>query len=275
MRDAAKVLAIPLEDRPVLETTPRTTSVRDRVSAAEWETRVDLAACYRLVAKYGMSDLVYNHITARVPGEPGAFLINQYGLLYAEMTASSFYKIDVDGNVLFNPGGEYEINRAGYVIHSAVHAARHDVACVIHTHTRAGEAVSAMKCGLLPLTQHAMRFYERIGYHDYEGVAIDEDEKTRLVADLGTHDALILRNHGLLTCGRSIGEAFNLMYWLEMACKAQVDAMAARTELVIPSDAVAKKSAHLYDPKTRRVFGDMEWGAMRRLLDREDPSYQN
>ena len=249
--------------------------IRDSVSPAEWETRVNLAAAYRLVAKYGMSDMVYNHITARVPGEDGHFLINQYGLLYAEMTASSFYKIDLDGNIIHAPDGEYGINQAGYVIHSAVHAARHDVECVIHTHTRAGGAVSAMACGLLPLTQHAMRFYERIGYHDYEGPALDADEKARLVADLGPHDVMILRNHGLLSCGRTIGEAFNLMYWLEMACKSQVDALAARTELKLPSAEVAAHAARMFDPEVRRRYGDMEWGAMLRLLDREDTSYRN
>lgn len=259
----------------MLETTSRPTgSIRDRVSGPEWQMRVDLAAAYRLVAKYGMSDLVYNHITARVPGETGHFLINQYGLMYAEMTASSFYTIDLDGKIIQQPAGEFGINEAGYVIHSAVHGARHDVECVIHTHTRAGGAVSAMKCGLLPLTQHAMRFFGKVSYHDYEGVAINPDEKARLIADLGENDALILRNHGLLTCGRSIGEAFNLMYWLEMACKSQVDAMAARTELIIPSDEVATRTAHLYAPGVRRTFGEMEWPAMRRQLDREDTSYQ-
>ena len=259
----------------MLDTTARPTgSIRDRVGAAEWKTRVDLAAAYRLIAAYGMSDLVYNHITARVPGRNDWFLINQYGLLYAEMTASSLYTLDLDGKVIQQPAGDYGINQAGYVIHSAVHAARHDVACVIHTHTRAGSAVSAMACGLLPLTQHALRFYGKIGYHDYEGVAIDVDEKARLVADLGSGDALILRNHGLLTCGRSIGEAFNLMYWLEMACRAQVDAMSSGAELIIPSAEVAARTANLYAPGVRRTFGEMEWAAMRRQLDREDPSYQ-
>jgi ribulose-5-phosphate 4-epimerase/fuculose-1-phosphate aldolase len=259
----------------MLETARPTGSIRDRVSAAEWKMRVDLAAAYRLVAKYGMSDLVYNHITARVPGQNNQFLINQYGLLYAEMTASSFYTIDLDGNIIQQPACDYGINEAGYVIHSAVHGARHDVECVIHTHTRAGSAVSAMTCGLLPLTQHAMRFYGKIGYHDYEGPAIDTSEKARLVADLGTNDALILRNHGLVTCGRSIAEAFNLMYWLEMACKSQVDAMTSGAELIIPSDDVAARTAQLYSPGVRRTYGEMEWAAMRRLLDREDTSYQN
>lgn len=259
----------------MLETTRRTGSVRDTVSAAEWNVRVNLAAAYRLVAAYGMSDLVYNHITARVPGKNDHFLINQYGLLYAEMTASSFYKIDLEGNVIHAPDGDYGVNEAGYVIHSAVHGARHDVECVIHTHTRAGAAVSAMKCGLLPLTQHAMRFYGKVSYHDYEGVAIDTEERARLVADLGSNDALILRNHGLLTCGRSIGEAFNMMYWLELACKSQVDALSSGAELILPSAEVAAKTANLYAPGVRRTFGEMEWAAMRRQLDRIDPSYQN
>lgn len=251
-----------------------TGSIRERVSDAEWETRVNLAAAYRLVAKYGMSDLIYNHITARVPGEDDRFLINQYGLLYAEMTASSFYKIDLHGNVVLAPDGDYGINEAGYVIHSAIHGARHDVESVIHTHTRAGGAVSAMACGLLPLTQHAMRFYGKIGYHDYEGPAVDLAERARLIADLGSNDALILRNHGLVTCGRTIAEAFNLMYWLEMACKSQVDAMAARTELTLPSAEVAEHTAKLYAPGVRRTYGEMEWGAMIRQLDRDDPSYR-
>jgi ribulose-5-phosphate 4-epimerase/fuculose-1-phosphate aldolase len=250
-------------------------SVRERVSAAEWETRVNLAAAYRLVARYGMSDLVYNHITARVPGEPEHFLINQYGLLYAEMTASSFHKLDLAGNVVFQAPGEYGINQAGYVIHSAVHGARHDVECVIHTHTPAGCAVAAMRCGLLPLTQWAMRFYDKVGYHDYEGVALEEDEKSRLVRDLGPHDTLILRNHGLLACGRTVAETFNLMYWLEMACRAQVDAMAARAELTIPSAKSAAKAAYQFAPGVRRTYGEMEWGAMLRQLDREDPSYRS
>ncbi len=191
------------------------TPMRDRVSEQEWQTRVDLAACYRLVARYGMTDLIYNHITARVPGEAGHILINPYGFLYTEITASSLYKIDLDGNVVLKPDTHYGVNHAGYVIHSAVHGARHDIACVIHTHSRAGMAVSAMKCGLLPLTQTAMRFHGRVGYHDYEGPAIDLDERQRLVRDLGENDVMMLRNHGILACGRSVAEAFNILYWLE------------------------------------------------------------
>ncbi|MBM3572333.1 MAG: class II aldolase/adducin family protein, partial [Alphaproteobacteria bacterium] len=177
-------------------------SVRDQVSAEEWQKRVDLAACYRLVDLYGMSELSANHITARVPGEDGVFLINPHGMLYDQMHAACFIKIDLSGNVLFNPT-DYGFNRAGFVIHGAIHGARHDVDCVIHTHTIAGMAVSAMECGLLPLAQTSMRF-ARIAYHDYEGVALQLDEQARLLADFGNHEGMILRNHGLLVVGASI-----------------------------------------------------------------------
>jgi ribulose-5-phosphate 4-epimerase/fuculose-1-phosphate aldolase len=248
--------------------------LRDRVDQQEWETRVNLAACYRLVARYGMTDLIYNHITARVPGAEHHILINSYGYLYTEVTASNLHKIDLDGNVILKPDTHYGINHAGYVIHSAVHGARDDVRCVIHTHTRAGMAVSGMKCGLLPLTQTAMRFHGGVSYHDYEGPAVDLGERERLVRDLGANDVLILRNHGLLTCGRSIAEAFNIMYWLEMACKAQVDAMASQTELNMPSEEAAERTAHLFTPGVRRTYGEMEWEAMLRQLDREDASFR-
>ncbi|MBO1012403.1 class II aldolase/adducin family protein [Achromobacter sp. SD115] len=242
------------------------------MSPAERDTRIQLAACYRLVSHFGMSDLIYNHITARMPGPEGHLLINPYGMMYDEITASSLVKIDLDGNVLDKPG-EYGINAAGYVIHSAVHGARHDVQCVIHTHTRAGMAVSALQCGLLPLTQTAMRF-AKIPYHDYESVAIDLDERARLVADLGQNEAMILRNHGLLAAGPSIAQAFNTLYWLEMACKAQVDALAANRELCLPPPEVIEKTWHLYQPTTRRPFGELEWPAMLRLMDRKDPGYR-
>ncbi|CAB3847493.1 Decarboxylase NovR [Achromobacter anxifer] len=242
------------------------------MSPAERDTRIQLAACYRLVSHFGMSDLIYNHITARIPGPEDHLLINPYGMMYDEITASSLVKIDLDGNVLSNQT-EYGINAAGYVIHSAVHGARHDVQCVIHTHTRAGMAVSALQCGLLPLTQTAMRF-ARIPYHDYESVALDLDERARLVADLGQSEAMILRNHGLLAAGPSIAQAFNTLYWLEMACKAQVDALAANRELCLPPPEVIEKTWHLYQPATRRPFGELEWPAMLRLMDRKDPGYR-
>lgn len=244
------------------------------ISDAEWAVRVDLAACYRLIALFGMSDLIYNHITARIPGTDDELLINPYGLMYEEITASSLVRIDIEGNVLHNPDPEHGINQAGYVIHSAVHGARHDVGCVIHTHTRAGMAVSAMQCGLLPLTQTSMRFAD-IAYHDYESVAIDLDERARLVADLGDKEAMILRNHGLLVASASIAQAFNSMYWLEMACKAQVDAMHSGVALHTPPQAVIDRTCHLYKPTTRRPFGEMEWPAMLRYLDRRDPGFRS
>jgi ribulose-5-phosphate 4-epimerase/fuculose-1-phosphate aldolase len=248
--------------------------VRSSVSEVEWQTRVDLAACYRLMPLFGMSDLIYNHITASIPGTDGHLLINPYGAMYEEITASSLITIDLAGNVVFNPNRDYGINAAGYVIHSAVHAARRDVHCVIHTHTRAGMALSALKCGLLPLTQTAMRF-GTVAYHDYESVAIDLDEQERMVRDLGGNEVMVLRNHGLLAVGADIAQAFNTMYWLEMACRAQVDAMACNTELNLPPQAVIEKTAHLYKPGTRRPYGVMEWPAMLRYLDRRDRSYRD
>jgi ribulose-5-phosphate 4-epimerase/fuculose-1-phosphate aldolase len=247
-------------------------SIRGEVSAEEWQTRVDLAACYRLVDRYGMTDMIYNHITARVPGPEHHLLINLYGLTYREITASSLVKIDLDGEIIWKPDTDYGINKSGYVIHGCIHRARNDVACVLHTHTSAGMAVSAMKCGLLPLSQTSIRFVEHIGYHDYEGPATDLDERERLVRDLGPHDAMILRSHGLLTCGATIQQAFNTMYQLEMSCRAQVDAMAARTELLVPSAQVLAKTAHLYQPGTRRPYGILEWPAMLRLLGAESGS---
>ncbi len=244
------------------------------ISDSEWQVRVDLAACYRLIAVFGMSDLIYNHITARIPGTDDELLINPYGMMYEEITASSLVRIDIEGNVLHNPYPEFGVNQAGYVIHSAVHGARHDVGCVLHTHTRAGMAVSAMKCGLLPLTQTSLRFAD-ITYHDYESVALDLDERARLVRDLGDKESMILRNHGLLVASATIAQAFNSMYWLEMACKAQVDALAGGVELVTPPQAVIDKTCHLYKPTTRRPFGEMEWPAMLRYLDRRDPGFRS
>jgi len=243
--------------------------IREEVSSQEWQTRVDLAACYRLVDRFEMTDLTYNHITARIPGTEDHLLINLYGLLYKEITASNLVKIDLEGNILSKPDTDYGINKSGYVIHGAIHKARPDIGCVIHTHTRAGMAVAAMKCGLLPLTQTGMRFVGHLGYHDYEGPAIDLDERERLVRDLGQHNAMILRSHGLLTCGPSIAQAFNTLYQLELSCRAQTDAMAARTELCLPPQEVLDRTAHLYQPETRRPYGELEWPAMIRLLDAE------
>ena len=243
-------------------------SIRDQVSEAEWAARVELAACYRLVDYYGMTDMIYNHITLRIPGTDD-LLINLYGLLYKEITASSLVRIDVEGNILWKPETDYGINKSGYVIHGAIHKARPDVVGVIHTHTRAGMAVSSMACGLLPLNQTAIRFVGHIGYHDYEGPAVDLAERERLVRDLGPHDAMIMKSHGLLTCGATLPQAFNTLYALEMSCRAQVDAMAARTELEIPSAEVLQRTAKLYEPGVRRPYGVLEWHAMLRLLEAE------
>ncbi len=247
-------------------------TVRDEVSPQEWQARLDLAACYRLVDAYGMTDLIYNHITARIPGSDDHLLINLYGLLYKEITASSLVKIDLEGNIIWKPDTDYGINRSGYVIHSAIHRARPEAKCVLHTHTRAGMAVAAMACGLLPISQTSIRFHGHIGYHDYEGPAIDLAEREALVRDLGPHDAMIMRNHGLLTCGATVQQAFNTMYQLEMSCRAQVDVMAARTELALPGENVLAHTAHLYQPGTRRPYGVLEWPAMLRLLEAEGKS---
>jgi ribulose-5-phosphate 4-epimerase/fuculose-1-phosphate aldolase len=247
-------------------------TVRQQVSKEEWQKRVDLAAAYRLMDVYGMTEMSANHISTRVPGEENAFLINPYGILYDQMAASCFIKLDLAGNVLFNPT-ELGFNKAGYVIHSAIHGARHDVDCVIHTHTVAGMAVSAMKCGLMPIAQTSMRF-AKIAYHDYQGVAINEEEQASLVRDLGEHAGMILRNHGLLVVGGSIPEAFNNIFRLERACQVQVAALSCNVELQLPPQTVIDESYKLYLPQTRRPFGVLEWPALLRKLDKIDPSYR-
>ena len=251
-------------------------SMQGRCTPAEWQARVDLAACYRLVAIYGMSDMMANHISSRVPGEDGAFLINAYGMMYEEITASSLSKIDHEGKILSSPDfGElnYGVNKAGYVIHSAVHEARPEVACVIHTHSWASMAVSSLECGLLPLTQTAMRFL-KIAYHDYCGVVLNLEEQASLLRDLGDGEALILRNHGALTVGRSVGEAFNWMHRLELACHSQLAAMACNTPFAKVAQPVLEETWNNYQPSTRRPYGLMEWPALLRKLDRLDPSYK-
>jgi len=251
-------------------------SMKDKVSPEEWQARVDLAACYRLVDMYKMSDMMANHISARIPGEEDTYLINAYGMMYDEITASSLIKVDIKGNVITKPDfGElnYGVNRAGIVIHSAIHEARHDVGCVIHTHSWASMAVSSLECGLLPLTQTAMRFL-KIRYHDYQGVVLNDEEKASLVADLGTAEALILRNHGALTVGRSIGEAFNWMHRLELSCYSQLAAMGCNTPFAKVSNEVLEETWNNYQPGTRRPYGLMEWPALLRKLDRTDPSYK-
>jgi ribulose-5-phosphate 4-epimerase/fuculose-1-phosphate aldolase len=251
---------------------PRLKEVPSAMTDAEWNQRLNLAACYRLVALYGWDDLVDTHISARVPGPEHHFLINAFGLLWDEISASTLVKVTLDGDIVDDPTGN-GINRAGYVIHSAVHRARTDVECVMHTHTAAGIAVSAQEQGLLPLSQHAMRFTDAIGYHDYEGLALELDEQARLVGDLGAHNAMILRNHGLLTCGATIAQAFDLMYYLERACQAQVGAMGGGAKLNIPPREVAAKTAQQFKNLPYKA-SKTEWKAMLRMLDKTDGSYK-
>ena len=254
----------------------RIPSMRHKVSPAEWQARVDLAACYRLVAHYEMNDLIANHVSVRVPGEE-AFLINAYGMLYEEITASSLIKIDYDGNILLKPefpGQDYGVNRAGFVIHSAIHKAKHEIACVAHTHTWAGMAVSTLECGLLPNTQTSMRF-AHISYHDFGGVVLDLEMQDKLVADLGDNNAMILRNHGLLTVGNTIAEAFNALHRLELSCKTQIAAMSCNSPMIKVPEEVVEKTYQNYQPKTRRPFGVLDWPALLRKLDRIDPSYRD
>jgi ribulose-5-phosphate 4-epimerase/fuculose-1-phosphate aldolase len=241
-------------------------------SAGEREMRIALAACYRLIAHFGMDDLVFTHISARVPGQPHHFLINPYGLMFHEITASSLVKIDDDGNIVEDTG--YPVNKAGFVIHSAVHRARPEVSCVLHTHTRAGIAVSCLADGFMHINQASLMFYNRLAYHDYEGIALDLDERSRLVRDLGDKPAMILRNHGLLTAGRTVPEAFSRMYYLEQCCRIQIDLMASGGKVNRLSDNVCQHAAEQF--ATSPVpCGEREWPALLRLLDAKDPSYKN
>jgi ribulose-5-phosphate 4-epimerase/fuculose-1-phosphate aldolase len=251
---------------------------------AEWQTRVDLAACYRLAAKYGWTDLIYTHISARVPGPDEHFLLNPFGFMFDEVCASNLVKVDLDGKLIgdFTDKTAPLIHRAGFVIHSAIHAARPDAQCVFHSHTRAGMAVSIMKCGLLPLTQHAMLFHGRVAYHDSEGFALDTDERARLAADLGDKAVMILRNHGTLVAGHSVPEAFSMMWHLEMAMQAQVDALASGREPNLPGEGVAEgvvkrgftgKLLSDYKPGDSPL-GRLEWPALLRMLDRVDRGYR-
>lgn len=248
-------------------------SVKSRVSPEEWAVRVDLAACYRCASMFRMTDLIYTHISARVPGPEHHFLINAFGLTWEEISASSLVKITLDGEIVDDPTG-LGINHAGFVIHGAVHRARPELTCVMHTHTSAGIAVSAQEQGLLPISQHSMRFWGSLGYHDYEGLALDLDEQQRLVRDLGSHKAMILRNHGLLTAGETVAEAFDLMYYLERSCTAQIDALAGGAKLRIPSAVVADRTAEQFRNLQYKQH-KTEWSALLRTLDRADPSYRD
>ena len=246
--------------------------VRGRVSRPEWDTRLNLAAAYQLAAHFGWIDLIYTHFSARVPGRDDHFLINPYGLMFDEITASNLVKIDHHGKVVDDSTG-LGYNEAGFVIHGAVHQARPEIQCVIHTHTRAGVAVSAMQCGLLPISQHALRVYADASYHDYEGIALERDERARLVRDLGRSRTMILRNHGLLALGDSVRDAFERMYYLQCACQIQVDALASGAVNLV-SEEVARKTWEQFE-RPDRSSPHKDWPALLRLLDRKGSNYRD
>ena len=246
-------------------------SLQNEVSPEEWQLRVDLAAAYRLVAMYGWSDLVFTHISVRIPGPEHHFLINPYGLMFDEITASSLVKVDQNCNKLSE--SPFPVNPAGFTIHSCVHQVREDAACIIHTHSRAGVAVSAQKAGVLPISQQSTFVLASLGYHDYEGVALREDEQPRLQADLGSNQFLMLRNHGLLTTGKSVADAFLAMYIFESACKIQVDAQAGG-ELVMIHPQILQGLAAVMKQATAGMGAELVWPALIRKLNKTDTSYQ-
>jgi ribulose-5-phosphate 4-epimerase/fuculose-1-phosphate aldolase len=248
-------------------------SLQGRVGDEEWRQRVDLAACYRLVARYHWDDLIFTHISARVPGPEHHFLINPYGMLFGEITASSLVKVDLDGRKVSD--SPYDINPAGFVIHSAVHAAREDARCVLHLHTLNGVAVSAQQDGLLPISQQSMFVLASLGYHAYEGVALLDDEKPRLVRDLGDKTFLMLRNHGLLTVADSVPDAFLFMYLFESACTIQVRAQAGGGELVRIDPRIIAGAQAQARQVTRNAGGALAWPALLRQLEREDPGWRS
>jgi ribulose-5-phosphate 4-epimerase/fuculose-1-phosphate aldolase len=251
----------------------RIPSREKEVSPEEWKVRVDLAAAYRLVAHFRWDDLVFTHISARVPGQGHAFLINPYGMMFDEITASSLVKIDAEGNKLDD--SPFPVNPAGFTIHSAIHAARDDAQCVLHTHTLNGIAVSAQKEGVLPLSQQSIFVLSSLGYHDYEGVALRDDEKPRLVADLGTRNFLMLRNHGLLTVGENVAEAFVAMYLFESVCTIQVRALAGSRELThVDPRIIAGARAQAQAVTRGQGAGGLVWPGLLRRLERIDPSYR-
>lgn len=250
------------------------------ISPAEWEVRVQLAAAYRMIDHFGWSELIWTHTTARVPGPEHHFLINQYGLRFDEICASNLVKVDLEGNIIGDPS--QEINPAGYVIHSAVHRIRPDVHCVMHTHTTAGMAIAALEEGLLPISMYALGYHERVAYHDFEGPSLELDERERLAANLGEKNILVLRTHGLLTCGQTVAQAFVRMFRLERACQVQLAAQSTGARLVIPPKEVCELSARLSDDFLV-AEGDAgysripnpEFAALMRLMDKKDSSYRN
>ena len=248
-------------------------SLQGKVSDAEWQLRVDLAAAYRLIAHYGWDDMVFTHLSVRIPGPEHHFLINPFGALFDEITASSLVKIDVNGEKVED--SPFPVNPAGFTIHSAIHEARDDAQCVIHTHTVAGVAVAAHSEGLLPLSQQSLFPLSSLAYHDYEGIAVREDEKSRLVADLGTANFMILRNHGLLTCAPTVADAFLFMYVMQKACEIQVAALAGDRPLTPVPQPIIDKIQSEGDKVTSSQGGLLAWPALLRKLDRIDPSYRD
>jgi len=248
-------------------------SLKAQVTADEWAVRTDLAAAYRAVAMYGWDDLVFTHISARVPGPEHHFLINPYGMMFEEITASSLVKVDLEGNIVMD--SDYSINPAGFTIHSAVHAAREDAICVMHLHTDNGIAVSAQEAGLLPISQQALFVLASLGYHDYEGLALNDEEKPRLVADLGKKAFLILRNHGLLTVGRSVADAFLSMFLLERACRIQILAQSGGSKLVPIPGAILSQIPAQEAVVTKGGRGQLAWPGLLRRLDRIGSNYRD
>jgi len=252
-------------------------SLKHVVSEDEWKLRVNLAACYRLVAMYGWSDLIFTHISAKLPesvsGKEHHFLINPYGLMFDEITASSLLKIDLQGKQINE--SPFYVNHAGFVIHSTIHEARHDAVCVLHTHSRAGVAVSAQKEGLLPISQQSSLILSSLAYHDYEGLAVHDEERDRLKTDLGTNKYMILRNHGLLTVGRSVQDAFLAMYFLEMSCQIQISAQAGGTLSPVPQKVLDGVTTAVRVQESKGSAADLTWPALLRRLDRLNPGYDS
>ncbi|HEX8540909.1 MAG TPA: class II aldolase/adducin family protein [Pseudomonas sp.] len=247
----------------------------DSIDPVEWQARCELAALYRLVAHFRMTDLIDTHITLRIPGPDHHFLINRYGVIFDRMKASDLVRIDQHGQVINGDVERSRVNAAGFVIHSAIHMARPDLNCVIHTHTAAGMAVAAQEHGLLPISQHALKYYGKLAYHTYEGIALSLDERERLIADLGPHKAMILRNHGLLAGGSGVAQAFHEIHFLERACQAQVQALSGNSKLVQPSDEVCRRTAQQFDRDESQEIIQLSWNAALTLIEDQRESYSS